>query len=451
MMAPPVQALLDAEGRLLSADEPLLALQQRAGGGADGPIAVPALAALVRLVRRLHIPISRSVDVADGATDISLWVQIRPVEEGFALSIIDWQTRMPHDPADGASVQDGAGWPWQVDGHLRFRQADGAADDLGHEPPHAGELLTAYFQLDTGSLETAFAMPLVEALALRASFSGQMARLRADSAIVYQLSGDPLFDTGGALTGYRGHALRIEEAAGPASAGVEAASLFSPELAQRLDQALRQPIGRIIANASTISGQLEGPLRQDYAEYAADIASAGRHLMALVDDLADLQAIERPDFTTLREEVDLADIARRAAGLLKVRASARQIRIQTPPLGETVLARAEYRRVLQILVNLIGNAVRYAPPESMVWVVVDEEDGRARAIVADQGAGIDPADHARVFERFERLERSGDGGSGLGLYISRRLARAMEGDVTLESALGQGARFVLDLPVWEAG
>src|SRR3546814_9570821 len=73
---------------------------------------------------------------------------------------------------------------------------------------------------------------------------------------------------------------------------------------QRLDRALRQPLGRIIANADTISGQLQGPLRRDYANYASDIAAAGRHLMELVDDLADLQDIERPDFNPVMEEIE---------------------------------------------------------------------------------------------------------------------------------------------------
>jgi signal transduction histidine kinase len=279
--------------------------------------------------------------------------------------------------------------------------------------------------------------------------------LRAEPSLAYRISGEPLFDTAGALMGYRGRAVRQDESPGEAAPAMPVqpgegavVGIFGPELGRRLDQALRQPLGRIIANASTISGQLEGPLRQDYANYAEDIAAAGRHLLELVDDLADLQAIERPGFTTAQEEVDLADLARRAAGLLGVRASARKVRIQTPPLGETAPARGEYRRVLQILVNLVGNAVRHTPEDSVIWVRVDVEDGRAKAIVADQGGGIDPSDHERIFDRFERLGLSGGEGSGLGLYISRRLARAMGGDVMVESALGQGARFTLDLPAW---
>lgn len=450
-----IQARLDKDGRLVTADEPVLALQAEAGGDPHGPLAVPALASLVRLVQRLRIPVSRAVEVAQGETDVSMWVQLRPDADGISLAIVDWQVRSPRALPDGPGIADATalapdeqGWAWQIDTHLRFRRSDIDRGEPGHVAPHAGQPLTAYFELETAG----DAMPLLEALALRTSFEDQPAKLRADPTIVYRLSGEPLFDTGGGLMGYRGRAARLGEApAAPvAEQAASSANIFGPDLGRRLDQALRQPLGRIIANAGTIASQLEGPLRRDYAGYAEDIAAAGRHLLELVDDLADLQAIERPGFKTASEEVDLADLARRAAGLLNVRASARRIRIQTPPLGEAAPARAEYRRVLQILVNLVGNAVRYSPEDSLIWVRVDLENGRARVIVADQGGGIDPADHERIFERFERLGLSGGEGSGLGLYISRKLARAMGGDVTVDSAPGQGARFTLDLPAWTA-
>jgi len=97
-------------------------------------------------------------------------------------------------------------------------------------------------------------------------------------------------------------------------------------------------------------------------------------------------------------------------------------------------------------VNLIGNAVRYSPPDGMVWIRIEREGGICAVIVADQGKGIAPDDQKRIFEKFERVDPREPGGSGLGLYIARRLARAMGGDVTVDSAPGQGARFVFTLP-----
>jgi signal transduction histidine kinase len=180
--------------------------------------------------------------------------------------------------------------------------------------------------------------------------------------------------------------------------------------------------------------------------YAGDIAAAGRHLLGLVDDLVDLQAIEGGAASIDFEIVDLADAARRAAGLLGVRASDKEVRIDAPDTDETLDARGDFRRVLQILVNLVGNAVRYSPPGSMVWIRIEDEGDLAAVIVADQGKGIAIEDQDRIFEKFERVDPSEPGGSGLGLFISRRLARLMGGDITVDSAPGMGARFVLTLP-----
>ena len=102
--------------------------------------------------------------------------------------------------------------------------------------------------------------------------------------------------------------------------------------------------------------------------------------------------------------------------------------------------------MLQILVNLIGNAVRYAPEDTQVRIVTESAPGEARIMVIDQGQGVALADRERIFEKFERLGRDDAGGSGLGLYISRRLARAMHGDIRIGGAPGEGARFILSLP-----
>ncbi len=465
--AAPVTALLDRDGCLLRADDRLMALQREAGGLPHGPLALPALAALVRLALRLGTPLSRTVELARDEADISLWAQVRPEGEGVCLTLVDWQERRPRAPwSHAAALHSMAaervepGWSWQVDDQMRFCNLDLTAARVGHAVPENGETFTAYFALTDEGGAGQRGMPMIEALVRHMDFEGQCAYLREDKR-PYQLSGTALFDDDGRFSGYRGRAVpelagqqaasAVQHASSPTSAAEGASGEFIGEtLSRRLDTALRQPISRIIANAGTISERFGGPLRQDYANYAGDIAAAGRHLLALVDDLADLQAVEGPGFLTISEEVDLSEIARRAAGLLNIRAEARRINIQPPGIDEQVLARADYRRVLQILVNLVGNAVRHSPEDSTIWLRLDEMDGRARVIVADQGNGIDPADHDRMFERFERLGNTDTDGSGLGLYISRKLARAMDGDVLVESALGLGARFTLDLPAWSA-
>jgi signal transduction histidine kinase len=96
--------------------------------------------------------------------------------------------------------------------------------------------------------------------------------------------------------------------------------------------------------------------------------------------------------------------------------------------------------------NLLTNAIRYTPEGGQVWIRADREGDLAALIIADQGKGIAPGDQARIFEKFERVDASEAGGTGLGLYIARRLARAMGGDLAVDSAPGQGSRFTFTLP-----
>lgn len=451
-----LRATVAADGTLLSADASLAALQVEAGGAIGGALAVPQLAAIVRLAARLEIVVSRPIVAATGTRDIDMWVRAKPLDGVIEISVIDWRERASMAAAVAENARDvdltvtGEGWGWQIDTHLRFAMVvdgDGPEDMPPVPAPAVGSRFSAYFRLvpdDEGEL------PILQAFTQRSMFSGQRAALSQDDSVKIMLSGFPLFDMAGRLLGYRGKAVKADGAINaevdsnaPQPFDVSHGLIFG----RRLDRSLRQPLGRIIANADTISAQLDGPLRPDYAGYATDIAAAGRHLLALVDDLADLQAIDRPDFTVAVEEVDLADVSRRAAGLLGVKAIDRKISIDAPAENESLLALGEFRRVLQILVNLIGNAVRYSPEGSHVWVRVEREGEKAQVIVADQGPGIAADAQDRIFEKFERLGREEAGGSGLGLYISRQLARAMGGDISVASTPGQGARFILMLPV----
>ncbi|WP_420143241.1 sensor histidine kinase [Sphingobium sp.] len=448
-----IRATLALDGRLLNADAPLLGLQREAGADLGDLLAVPQLVSIARLSARLRILVSRSVVAAAQRGDIDMWVRAKPEDDGVGLTIVDWRERLavsaPVDDgrrdADIAALTDG--WTWQIDTQLRFQmvmEGRGQEGQLPDPPPVSGARFSSYFQLQADSDGD---MAMLRGFAQRQAFRDQHAVMASNAGSRFRLSAFPIFDHGGQLTAYRGTALRLESAVEAPTAEEPSLALYPIEFGRRLDRSLRRPLGRIIANADTISAQLEGPLRPDYAGYANDIAAAGRHLMALVDDLADLQAIDRPDFSVATEEIDLADLGRRAAGLLNVKALDRRITIIAPAQEATLPAIGEFRRVLQILVNLIGNAVRYSPEGTEVRVATEWESGQARIAVIDQGPGVAQADRERIFEKFERLGRDDAAGSGLGLYISRRLARAMGGDIRIGGASGEGARFILSLPV----
>jgi signal transduction histidine kinase len=450
-----VRGRVDREGRLVEADPPLSGLHERAGGAEGGPLAVPQIAALARLARRLAIVISRPVLAADGERDLDLWVRAEPDEQGVALAITGWTERAASEPHESPPsereadfLRASADWMWETDESLCFTAVSpAAAAAIGRLPADLiGKQLTRLFRLLEGPDG---ALPILGALAEQRRFDEQIAILRSGSRGRYRLSAVPLIDGAGRFAGFRGAATSLPSwlpDPEPVEPGPPASLADSPAFGERLDKALRNPLDQIIAHAETIAAQPEGPLRQDYAGYAGDIASAGRHLLALVDDLVDLQAIERPDFRPEQEEIDLADIARRAAGLLSVRAADRQVKIDRPGEDETVPATGEFKRVLQILMNLIANAIRYSPEGGSVWIRTEREEDIACVIVADQGKGIAESDQERIFEKFERVDPTEAGTTGLGLYIARRLARAMGGDIAVNSAPGQGARFTLTLP-----
>jgi signal transduction histidine kinase len=459
-MSGPVHGRIDSEGRLAEADPRLAALQRGAGGDIGGPVAIPQIAALARLARRLGIVISRPALAASGDMDIDLWVRAEPSGDGIALAVTGWNERPPRGPAPSTDAERqsdflraAADWLWETDAGLCFTTLSPAA--AAAAGASASDLicrqLTRLFHLVE---EAEGELPILAALAAQRRFDGQIAELRRADCGRYRLAGVPLIDGNGRFAGFRGSATRIEagriedgEVAQAAPRPAPAARAPSEAFSERLDAALRTPLARIIADAETLGGQSEGPLRGDYAAYAGDIAAAGRHLLALVDDLVDLQAIERPDFAPETEELDLADVARRAAGLLAVRAGEAKVRIDIPSASDSLPAAGAFRRALQIVMNLLTNAIRYSPEGGQIWIRTDREGDLAALIVADQGKGIAAGDQERVFEKFERIDPGEPGGTGLGLYIARRLARAMGGDISVDSAPGQGARFTFTLPV----
>jgi len=453
--AAPVAGRLDAEGRLVAADPPLAALHAQAGGDEGGVLAVPQIAALARLARRLGITISRAAIAADGERDVDLWVRAEPQGDEIALAITGWSGRPacptpagPPAERDADFLRAAADWMWETDDTLRLTMlSPGAGAAIGRNPGEfVGKQLTRLFRFRESADG---ALPILTALAEHKGFEGQLAELRGGRKGRYALSGVPLIDGMGRFAGFRGAAAAVRVRPEGPAANDGAAPRARPDTAfgERLDQALRGPLAHIIDNAERLRTQPEGPLRRDYAGYAADIAAAGRHLLALVDDLVDLQAIERPDFRPEAEAIDLADIARRAAGLLGVRAAGRGVAIDGPGADESLPATGDFTRSLQVMMNLIANAVRYTPEGGQVWLRTEREGDLAALIVADQGKGIAEEDQERIFERFERVDPGEPGGTGLGLYIARRLARFMGGDVAVDSAPGQGARFTFTLPL----
>ena len=450
------RASCDGNDVLTSADEVVAALQERCGGDLPGAIAIPALRELVQRARSLGLKLARRMEATDGQDAISAWVEVEPdpLTGSCEIGIVSWQaTPLPAENlnetvarriaidrtvAELIAVLDGAQCVITVDAEAVDLAEVSAAMQAG-----AGRPWTDFITVEGSSHRQPVHWRLLDGAEVRVPGSDRKwrATLIPKTHVSGEIHGFELCLTSETV-------LPEPVLVAPvASADSRMPSNEPGPVGRDIAPVLRQPIARIIANAETIRTRLAGPLAEEYAAYAADIAAAGQHLLSLVEDLTDLEVVEADDFNTAPDRIDLVDVARRAAGILAVRAQERGIAIDAPRQGEHLPAIAEFRRVLQILLNLVGNAIRYAPDNSQVWIRLEDAGARARLIVADQGPGLSADQQAKVFEKFERLGRSSeDGGSGLGLYISRRLARSMGGDLTIDSAPGQGARFILELP-----
>lgn len=206
-----------------------------------------------------------------------------------------------------------------------------------------------------------------------------------------------------------------------------------------------------------IEGFLEGLVDGVFAPEPATFAEMQhevRRLHRLVEDLQTLSSVEAGQVRLSLRDVDLAAVARRVVAQLRPQTTTSRLELEIATSAGLLVAQADPDRVAQILLNLVGNAVRYTPEGGCITVRLGADQGQVWAVVEDTGVGIAANELPLIFERFYRVDRSrarASGGSGIGLTIARHLAWAMGGDLTAASAgPGRGSTFILTLPRAEA-
>ncbi len=215
---------------------------------------------------------------------------------------------------------------------------------------------------------------------------------------------------------------------------------------------MRTPLTVIDGN---LEGMVDGVVPRT-PEALAALAAETRRLHRLADDLSSLSRAEEGRLVMATRRVDLCEVVSAAAERLRPQAADAEIALTIDPTSAPVLVDADADRIAQVATNLVGNALRATPAGGSVTVRVAADGPYAVATVTDTGEGIAPDDLDRVFERFYRVpgrrrpagQGAGDGGSGIGLTIARRIAEAHGGTLTAASpGLGAGARFTVTLPL----
>jgi PAS domain S-box-containing protein len=218
------------------------------------------------------------------------------------------------------------------------------------------------------------------------------------------------------------------------------------QLLSRVSHEMRTPLNAVLGFAQLLRLLPQDPSHAQASEYLGHIEAAGRHLLAMVDDLLVLQRAHEGQLHMELASVPLALCVRHALSLLMPLAQAQQVRLvdEVPP---QLLVRADDTRLHQILSNLTSNAIKYNRPGGERRVSARSEQGRVHIDFADNGIGMTAEQLQQVFQPFARAgrERSAIPGTGLGLVISRRLAEAMEGSLEIAARPGGGTVATLEL------
>jgi PAS domain S-box-containing protein len=237
-----------------------------------------------------------------------------------------------------------------------------------------------------------------------------------------------------------------EEALRVALGSAEAANQAKSDFLSSMSHELRTPLNAILGYAQLM--EMRNDLPSDIMSSAHEIRHAGDHLLALVNDVLDLARIESGDIEMQLEALAPATLLAACQSQHQHAAEARQIRLVFEPPPSGALVTADRRRLLQVLNNLISNAIKYNREQGEVRVRCERSAIGIRFAVHDTGPGIPAAKQAQLFQPFNRLgaEMGPIEGTGIGLVITRQLVRDMHGTMGLESGEGRGSTFWVELP-----
>jgi PAS domain S-box-containing protein len=211
---------------------------------------------------------------------------------------------------------------------------------------------------------------------------------------------------------------------------------------------LRTPLNAIAGYADLLAGRISGELNEAQGRHVERIKVGAGHLAHLIDEILSYARVEAGRESVRREASDVGSLARDAAVVIQPDATDKglALEVEAPDRGPHLLTDAG--KVRQILVNLLSNAVKYTEAGA-VRIVVRPDEGGAVVEVQDTGIGIPPEDRERIFDAFWQAESPNTrtvGGTGLGLSVSRRLARLLDGDLEVGSEVGEGSTFTLRIP-----
>jgi len=216
---------------------------------------------------------------------------------------------------------------------------------------------------------------------------------------------------------------------------------------------LRTPLNAIIGFSDLIRRNVHGPINNDrYGDYIKDIHASGSNLLSIITDVLDLTRAEAGDLDMREQEVDIGQLLREGMEVCRSRAEQRKVKLTLCEDKEPVIAKVDYRLLLQVVLKVLSNAIKFSHENGEVRISLsgNAEQGLLLGI-ADDGIGIEANDIDRVMRPFEQVEDTysrRNGGTGLGLPYAKKMVEIHGGRLALESQINRGTIVSIELPPW---
>ncbi|UUX51083.1 ATP-binding protein [Nisaea acidiphila] len=343
-------------------------------------------------------------------------------------------------------------WLWETDTEGRFTYfAHGSRDYSGLVPE--SNLGKSRFEATIEDLTSEKWRKHIADIEARRPFSGFRYLLRGDGGheVAVVINGIPVFDNDGEFVGYRGTGSDVtqqreaEISRDRARLDAERANRAKSEFLATMSHEFRTPLNAILGFSEMLSKEVLGSLGQDtYREYAEAINDSGAHMLALVNDILDIAAIEAGKRTLNKEEIDLLELMKDCTVEVSPIAADKSINLEVGVPGAQLTAYADERSLHQIILNLLSNSVKFTPEGGWIRLVAQPDRGDMIAIsVEDSGEGIPPEKLPTITDPFAQASshpHHSREGTGLGLSIVKSLVEAHGGELKIESTLGVGTK-----------